>query len=107
MGNLTAASLLYDLLPRRNLTTISRPRKLIPLIISLKCKQSKKSCFKKNNEIYVFSSNPTSTHVKRFNIHGQAFTLRFKNHEEMEDVDAILLATFTELLRIALKVNFI
>ncbi|MCP3664357.1 MAG: hypothetical protein GY696_18020 [Gammaproteobacteria bacterium] len=43
-------------------------------------------------------SDPVDTYVKKFCIQGKAFTMRFKNHDQMQDVDQVMLEVFRKIL---------
>ncbi len=46
-------------------------------------------------------SNPVDTYVRKFKIHGKAYSLQFKNQNQIEDLNKVLLDTFEEVLTVA------
>ena len=50
---------------------------------------------------YYEISDPINTYVKRYGIHGKAYTLRFKNFHRMQDASRVLLEAFRRMLQLA------
>ena len=50
---------------------------------------------------YYEISDPINTYVKRYGIHGKAYTLRFKNFHRMQDASRVLLDAFRRMLQLA------